>query len=89
MSNNGLNKSDRKWADFGKSIWDRAIKAHINGAAHVVVPFVISDGGTCSVVVTPPRYTESRLGSKNGQPYTQWRHGVKLSDGSIKWDDWS
>lgn len=81
--------TDIDWTKFGKDIWDAAANAYKSGASRVEVPLKMEDGGIARVIVTPPVYTQTRLGSKNGEPHTQWRHGVKLSDGSIKWSEWS
>lgn len=74
---------------MGKHIWDAAINAHRDGSRETIVPIRLQDDGICRVTVSPPTYVESRLEIENGEPRTQWRHGSKLSDGTIKWGEWS
>lgn len=79
---------EMNFEEFGKSIWDAAMNAHVNGCRDVIVPFKLPDGGISRVTVSPPRYTETMLFIEDDGPVTKWRHGLKMSDGSIKWGEW-
>jgi hypothetical protein len=79
----------KDWEKFGKDIWDKAMSAHRTGANEVIVPILTDDGGIFNVKVSPPRYVQSRIAfDGNFNVYTEWRHGKKMSDGTIKWGEW-
>lgn len=75
----------QNFAEFGKKIWDEAVNIHKKGVKEVVVPIKTEDGGICRVTISQPQYVESYIDPKTLK--TKWRHGIKQSDGIIKWDE--
>ncbi len=79
---------NENWEQFGKKIWDAAMNAHKHGTQKIEIPFSLPDGAIASVTVNIPRYLERYMGiDEDGVPLTKWRHGVKMSDGTMKWED--